>query len=114
MLRYRLIFGPIMIAALIGVVVADSVMDGVDLTDTPFQSLFLGRSYLPAGLLMLLLFAVLSMLGSKELCVIFRAKGVVIDTPMIILSGLLGLVLFYAIPHGLGSQTAVEIGRAHV
>jgi phosphatidate cytidylyltransferase len=109
MLKYRLIFGPLMIAVLLGVVVLDGVLDQVDLTGTPFQDLFLGRTYLPAGLLMLLCFAVLVVLGSKEMCLIFRAKGVVIDTPVIILSSLLGLVLFYAIPHGLASQTAVAI-----
>ncbi len=109
MLKHRLIFGPIMIAALIGVVIADALLDSVDLTDSPLQDLFLGRTYLPAGLLMLLCFAALVVLGSRELCVIFRAKAVIIDTPVIILSGLLGLVLFFAIPHGLGSQTAVAI-----
>ncbi len=109
MLKYRLIFGPIMIAVLIGVVVLDGVLDTVDLTGNPLQGLFLGRTYLPAGLLMLMCFAGLVVLGSRELCVIFRAKGVVIDTPMIVLSGLLGLILFYAIPLGIGSQTAVAI-----
>jgi phosphatidate cytidylyltransferase len=109
MLRYRLIFGPLMIAAMIGVVILDGVLDGVDLAGTPLQTLFLGRTYLPAGLLLLLCFASLVVLGSRELCVIFRAKGVVIDTPVIVLSGLLGLLLFYAIPHGLGSQLAVAI-----
>ncbi len=109
MLKYRLIFGPIMIAVLIGVVVLDGVLDTVDLTDSPLQGLFLGRTYLPAGLLMLLCFAGLVVLGTRELCVIFRAKGVTIDTPMIMLSGLLGLVLFYAIPLEAGSQTAVAI-----
>ena len=109
MLKYRLIFGPIMIALLIGVVVIDGVLDRVDLADSALQGLFLGRTYLPAGLLMLVCFAVLTVLGAKELCLIFRAKGVKIDTPVIILSGLLGLILFYATPHGLGSQTAVAI-----
>jgi phosphatidate cytidylyltransferase len=109
MLKYRLIFGPIMIATLIGVVIIDGILDGVDLTDTPLQAVFLGRTYLPSGLLMLACFAALVTLGTRELCVIFRAKGVVIDTPVIVTSGLLGLLLFYAIPHGLGSQTAVAI-----
>ncbi len=109
MLKYRLIFGPLMIAALIGVVIIDGVLDGVDMEGNPLQGLFLGRTYLPSGLLMLACFAGLVVLGSKELCVIFRAKGVLIDTPVIVLSGLLGLLLFYAIPHGLGSQTAVAI-----
>lgn len=109
MLKYRLIFGPIMIAVLIGVIVLDGYLDQVDLTGTPLQSLFLGRTYLPAGLLLLLGIAVLVVLGARELCTIFRAKGVTIDTPVIMLSGLLGLVLFYATPHGLGSQTAVAI-----
>jgi phosphatidate cytidylyltransferase len=109
MLKYRLIFGPIMIAALIGVVILDGVLDTVDLTGSPLQGLFMGRTYLPAGLLMLVCFAGLVVLGSRELCVIFRAKGVAIDTPMIVLSGLLGLILFYAIPLGIGSQTAVAI-----
>lgn len=110
MLKYRLIFGPLMIATMIGVVIADSVLDGVDLGEWPWlQSMFLGRTYLPAGLLLLICVAVLAVLGSRELCVIFRAKGVAIDTPVIVLSGLLGLLLFYAIPQGLGSQTAVAI-----
>ena len=110
MLKYRLIFGPLMIAAMIGVVIVDSVLDRVDLGEWPWlQSMFLGRTYLPAGLLLLICVAVLAVLGSRELCVIFRAKAVAIDTPVIVLSGLLGLLLFYAIPQGLGSQTAVAI-----
>ena len=109
MLKYRLIFGPIMIAGLLGIVLLDSVLDKVDLTGTPLQSLFLGRTYLPSGILMLLCFAVLIVLGARELCHIFRAKGVQIDTPVIMLSGLLGLGLFYAIPHGLETQTAIAI-----
>lgn len=109
MLKYRLIFGPLMIAAMLGVVLLDSVLDRVDLADTSVQGLFMGRTYLPAGLLMLVCFAILVLFGARELCLIFRAKGVVIDTPVIILSGLLGLVLFYAIPHGVPSQLAVAI-----
>lgn len=109
MLKYRLIFGPIMIAALIGIVVLDSFLDRVDLTGTPAQTFFFGRTYPPAGLLMLLCFAVLVVLGAGELCRIFRAKGVTIDTPVIMLSGVLGLVLFYAIPHWTQTQTAVAI-----
>lgn len=109
MLKYRLIFGPIMIAALIGIVILDSFLDRVDLTGTAAQAFFFGRAYPPAGLLMLLCFAVLVVLGAKELCLIFRAKGVTIDTPVIMLSGVLGLVLFYAIPHWIGTQTAIAI-----
>ncbi len=109
MLKYRLIFGPIMIVGLLGIVVLDSVLDKLDLTDTPLQTLFLGRTYPPSGMLMLALCAVLVVLGARELCHIFRAKGVVIDTPVIMLSGLLGLILFYSIPHGLETQTAIAI-----
>ncbi len=109
MLRYRLIFGPIMIAALIGIFLLDAKLDSIDLTDTPLQTLFLGRTYLPSGLLLLLCFALTVVLGARELCGIFRAKGVMIDTPVIVLSGLLGLGLFYAIPHWIDTQTAVAI-----
>jgi len=109
MLKHRLIFGPIMIAALLGVVVLDGVLDHIDLTGAWAQDLFFGRTYLPSGLLLLVCFTGLMVLGARELCVIFRAKGVTIDTPVIMLSGLLGLVLFYAIPHWIDTQTAVAI-----
>ena len=108
MLKYRLIFGPIMIAAFLGVVVLDSALDHIDLTGTALEELF-GRRYLPSGIPLLIFMAGLIVLGARELCRIFRTKGVMIDTPVIMLSGVLGLVLFYAIPHGLQTQTAVAI-----
>ncbi len=108
MLKYRLIFGPIMIAAFLGIILLDSALDKVDLTGTMLGDL-LNRTYLPSGLLLLLCLAGLVVLGARELCVIFRTKGVVIDTPVIMLSGVLGLTLFYAIPYGLQSQTAIAI-----
>ena len=108
MLKYRLIFGPLMIAAFLVIVVLDSKLDHIDLTGTPIYELT-GRTYLPSGLLLLLFMAVLVVLGARELCLIFRAKGVVIDTPVIMLSGVLGLTLFFSIPYGLQSQTAIAI-----
>jgi len=85
------------------------VLDKADLTGTVWQPLLLGRSYPPSGLLLLGLLILLVVLGTRELCAIFRAKGVTIDTPVIMLSGVLGLILFYAIPYGLESQTSIAI-----
>jgi phosphatidate cytidylyltransferase len=49
MLKYRLIFGPLMIAVLLGVLYLDNRLDRVALPPA-LRRLFLDRPYLPAGL----------------------------------------------------------------
>lgn len=109
MLKYRLVFGPIMIAALLGMFYLDDRLDQVNITDTVWQQVFLGRAYLPAGLLLLGSILASIMLASRELCRIFHAEQVAASPFMVALSGGLGCVLLYLIPYSLDSQQTVAI-----
>lgn len=109
MLRYRLIVGPLMLAALLAVLWLDARLDRLSIEGTPWQTLFLGRTYLPAGLVLLLVFLLLVVLGSRELRDIFRAKA--IDPPLwlLILAGWVGCLAMYIIPHRLDASAAVPL-----
>jgi phosphatidate cytidylyltransferase len=117
MLKYRLIFGPLMIAALLGVFYLDNRLDQVPLNNNFWEMLgldrgfgvrlFLGRDYLPAGLIMLLVFVTIIILGAGEFCAIARAKGIPATRFMITLAGLTGCVLIYIVPNAVNSQVTV-------
>lgn len=109
MLKHRLVFGPLMIAALLGVLYVDRLLDTVDLRGTVWQTILLGRHYPPAGMVMLGLFIVLILIGSRELVAIFSAKGIDADRVMIPAAGITGCVVVYAIPYATDSATAVAI-----
>ena len=110
MLWQRLVFGPIMIAALVLAFYLDNQLDRIDLTDTWFQALFLGRTHLPRGLLVLVVFLVLIVLTSQELCDIFAAKDIAADRLMVSLAGVAGCLLMFAIPEeGLSSRQTMVI-----
>lgn len=109
MLKYRLVFGPIMIAALLAVLYVDDWLDQVNLDGTIWQDLFLGRTYLPAGLPMLALILVIIALASRELCRIFWAENVQASPFMVGLSGIIGCVLVYIIPYRMDSQQTIAI-----
>ncbi|MEX0776480.1 MAG: phosphatidate cytidylyltransferase [Phycisphaeraceae bacterium] len=109
MLKYRLIFGPIMIAALVAVIYFDNRLDRLSIQGTVWQSIFAGRAYLPAGLIMLGLFLAMIPFGTVELCAIFRAKGIAAHAFMVGASGMAGCLAMYILPSGLDPQLAVAI-----
>jgi phosphatidate cytidylyltransferase len=109
MLKYRLIFGPIMLALVAITVYFDNKLDQVSIQGTVFEKLFLGRPYLPAGLIMLLVFLALIPLAAREMCAIFKAKGIEADTVIVSLAGMSGCLLMYAVPVTMPSQTAIAV-----
>ncbi len=109
MLRYRLIFGPLMIVGLLLILLFDDWLDRVELQDTFWQPLFLGRRHLPAGLLMLVFLLVAIALGTRELAAIIRAKYISADPFVLWLAGTLGCVLMYIIPYQMESQPTIAI-----
>jgi len=109
MLKLRLIFGPMMILALLALFYFDNSLDQLNLTGTIFERLFIGRAYLPAGLLMLLAFLLLIPLVARELVRIFHAKGIEANPVMITISAMIGCTLLYAVPHKLSSQNTMAI-----
>jgi phosphatidate cytidylyltransferase len=109
MLKHRVPVGLLMIVGLVAVFFIDNRLDEIDISGTWAQHLFLGRSYLPAGLLMLGCFLIIIALGARELCTIFRAEHIEADPLMIWASGTIGCVLVYIIPYTLDSQSTIAI-----
>ena len=109
MLRYRLIFGPIMIAALLGVFALDNRVDYVSIRGTVWETLLGGRNDLPGGVVMLLLFLVFIAMAARALCGILRATQVPAQTWMVAAAGILGCTLVYIVPFQLDSQTTVAL-----
>lgn len=109
MLKQRLILGPVMIALLLAVFYIDDQLDRVRLQDTAWQDLFLGRDYLPSGLLMLAALLVMITLATRELALIFQAKGVPVSKLMLWIAAVLGCLLIYIMPHDNDSQTALAL-----
>jgi phosphatidate cytidylyltransferase len=105
----RLIFGPVMIVLLVGLMLLDNRLDQVDLRGTGLQVVFLGRPNLPAGLILVALGLVIVPLAVRELCAIFRAKSIPADPIMVTASALLGYLVIYAVPSSLDSQRAMAL-----
>lgn len=98
-----------MIALLLGVFYFDNQLDQVVIEGTIWQTLFFGRTYLPAGLVMLFMVLMLIPLGARELVTIFRAKGIDADTAMVAWSGIVGCLSLYILPSSIDAQRAVAI-----
>ncbi|MEM0913249.1 MAG: phosphatidate cytidylyltransferase [Planctomycetota bacterium] len=109
MLKYRLPLGVLMIVGLILLLALDNELDRLDLRGTMWQTLFLGRAYLPAGLLVLAMFLVLQAFLLREIVLLIRATGSSADGFMVWLSGFLGCVLIYIVPSGLDGSATVAV-----
>ncbi|MCC6580163.1 MAG: phosphatidate cytidylyltransferase [Phycisphaeraceae bacterium] len=109
MLKHRLIAGPAMFLLLLAVFYLDDRLDLCDLRGTVWQKVFLGRAYLPAGLLLLGAVVVLEILACKELCRIFRAKGIPADRAMVTLASIVGCSMMYVIPYETNSRMTLAI-----
>ena len=75
MLRYRLIFGALLVLGSIGVFWLDGWLTTVELSGA-WRGLFAGRATLPPGLMLLGLSCVLLPLAGRELSAIFTANGI--------------------------------------
>lgn len=109
MLKYRLTFGPIMIGVLLLTFYLDSKLDQFDISGTVLQELFAGRTYLPAGLLLLLAFFGLIILGAGELCRIFAAKGILASRSVVTLAGMSGCMMMFAIPYTANAKMTMAV-----
>ena len=98
MLKHRLIFGSIMFIALIAIMFGDDRLGRVDVTGSLAQSVLLGQSYLPAGLLLYAVFLAIVILAARELTTFFTSHGVPADRKIMMLSAALGLSMMYLSP----------------
>lgn len=109
MLKHRLIFGPLMILVLLLLFYFDGQLDEVSLSGTVWQQVFLGRTYLPAGLVMLMVWLVLVAMAARELSHFFLAKRLHISPIMLAVSSMVGSLLIYIIPISLNAQDTMAI-----
>lgn len=107
-LKARLIFGALFIAALLLVFWVDSRLDYIVLRGA-WSDLFGGRTYLPSGLALLGLSVCIIPFASWELTRILRANDVRAHTWLTCFAAELGLLLHFAMPYSTDAATAVAI-----
>ncbi|MHC5003204.1 MAG: phosphatidate cytidylyltransferase [Planctomycetota bacterium] len=108
MLKYRLITGPLLIAALLFLVWLDDRVETVELSDA-MSRMFAGRDNPPGGLVIFILGLVVAPLAAKELSAIFRAQGIMTRTWLTAAAAMAGLVVSYSVPIGTDAVTAIAI-----
>ncbi len=109
MLKYRLITGPLLVALLLAVVLADDWLDTVTLTGV-WSDLFFGRSSPPRGLIMFLFATfVVAPLAAWELTAIYRAQGIASRTTLTALAAVIGVTLSYSVPKNAEAINAIAI-----
>jgi phosphatidate cytidylyltransferase len=107
-LKYRLITGPLLIAALLFLVWLDDRVETVELSDA-MSRMFAGRDNPPGGLVIFILGLVVAPLAAKELSAIFRAQGIMTRTWLTAAAAMAGLVVSYSVPIGTDAVTAIAI-----
>jgi len=109
MLRHRLIFGSLLIIALLAFIALDNWLDSVELQGR-IKELFQGRDHLPRGLAMFLLgIFVIAPLSSYELSRIVQANNIAARTWLTTFAAILGIVLSYSIPMNTETPVAIAI-----
>ncbi len=108
MLRHRLLLGPVLIAALLGVFWADAAIAGAPLPDW-LRPLFFDRDAFPPGLAMFVLALAISPLAARELVNILQANGIMASKRATWLATVLGLAVSSVIPADLAGSLGAAI-----
>lgn len=90
MLKLRLVTGPILIATLLLLAWLDEALDGLA---SPWDAVAEADGTLPPGLIILLICAAISILASRELGAMLRAKGVDVSRRVMSIAAIGGLLL---------------------
>jgi phosphatidate cytidylyltransferase len=106
--RKRLLFGPLLIAALVLVAVIDQWIEGAPVPQA-LRPLLLGRQTVPPGLVVFLLAVALSWLAARELVRIMRDNGIKAAKRITTTAAVAGLLVSSAIPPELPGPLAVAI-----
>jgi len=107
-LKQRLTFGPLLIILIAALAWVDAWLDGVSA-----PAGFPNETF-PPGMTVLPVFALLSVMGSREVARIFRAKGVDIGTGIAITVGLLGLAVIGFTPEDASGTSGFAAGITSV
>ena len=99
MLKHRLITGPLLSIALIGIIALDANLDGYTCS----------CGTLPNGLLIALLAAIAAPFAAIELCSIAASAGARCSTPVLILTMEAWIAAIYLMPEGVSATTVMAI-----
>jgi phosphatidate cytidylyltransferase len=108
MLRHRLLLGPVLIAALLGVFWVDASIAAAPIPAW-LRPAFFGRDAFPPGLAMFVLAMAISPLASRELVNILRANGIMASKRATWLATVLGLGVSCVIPVDLAGSLGAAI-----
>lgn len=108
MLRHRLLLGPVLIAALLGVFWVDASIAAAPIPGW-LRPAFFGRDAFPPGLAMFVLAMAISPLASRELVNILRANGIMASKRATWLATVLGLGVSCVIPVDLAGSLGAAI-----
>jgi len=110
MLKHRLILGPAMAAVLIAILAIDAGLDRLAIVAAPDAP---GLN-VPPGVVMVVLFCLLVVLGSREIVHLFEARGMACDRWMVALAGVCGCVTMWLIPSVPGGMGGVALATVCV
>lgn len=108
MLRHRLVFGTLLIAAVIAVCFLDQWIEGATLPES-LRPIFLNRTTAPPGLAIFVLAAVVSIWASREMAAIMKANGIAASKRITTTAAISGLLVSCIIPSHLPAPVAVAI-----
>lgn len=108
MLRHRLVFGPILIAALLVACILDQWVEGATLP-TWLRPVFLGRPTAPPGIGVFLTMLLASILASREMAAIMKANGIEASKRITTTAAITGLLISCIVPVATDALTAVAI-----
>jgi phosphatidate cytidylyltransferase len=107
-LRYRLLFGPILIAAIVLVALMDQWIEGRPVGEARGW-IFPGRETAPAGVAIFIAAVIISFFASRELSAILKDKGIPSSKRVNTTAAIAGLLVSTIVPDDLSGLTAVAI-----
>jgi phosphatidate cytidylyltransferase len=109
LLKYRLIFGPLLILLLLALVLVDDWLDSVRLSGF-WQDAFGGRTELPRGLALFAFSVLVAVpLAARELSAIFAYQGIATRKTITTVAAMLGVTLSYCIPNDTPAVDAIAL-----
>jgi phosphatidate cytidylyltransferase len=107
-LKHRLIFGTLLVVALLLFLWADAALDHVAVPSA-LREVFGGRTTLPPGLVILPTCMVLSIMGARELARMFREKGIPASGYVTCAAALSGMLISAFVPATWGGVRAASL-----
>lgn len=108
MLKHRLTFGPLLIAAILLFAWLDEVIDGLA------APAFFPRETMPPGVVVAMVLGLIGVMGAREVARILRAKTVMIDTWLAALVAVFGILVVGLTPSDAAGTTGFAVAVSSI